>query len=154
MNKTVFDVLDQGVGYILNVYDKWEVAKVLDNKSEHFPNTLHWQYGHVLTLFESVLAYGDQNEVDVKAYNALFGYGTSPKDWEGKDVPSIDSILNNMKTLGERARKLTDDQLALKLEQPVAGSETVEELLALNALHVPLHAGKIEEMTRVLKQEA
>ncbi|MDU3266573.1 MAG: DinB family protein, partial [Staphylococcus sp.] len=30
---------------------------------------------------------------------------------------------------------------------------TLNELLVLNAFHVPLHAGKIEEMTRVLKHD-
>ena len=56
MTKTVYDVIDFGVSYIRDVYDKWDVMKVLDKDDSVFPNTLHWQYGHVLTVFEEALA--------------------------------------------------------------------------------------------------
>lgn len=29
--KTVFDVIDMGLGYLVNVYDAWKVEKVLDD---------------------------------------------------------------------------------------------------------------------------
>ncbi|HDC7695951.1 TPA: bacillithiol transferase BstA, partial [Staphylococcus aureus] len=51
----------------------------------------------------------------------------------------------------ERARKLTEDDLAIELKQPIVGCNNLEELLILNAIHIPLHAGKIEEMSRILK---
>ncbi|GAA6822025.1 bacillithiol transferase BstA [Helicobacter pylori] len=151
--KTVFDVIDMGVNYLVSVYDKWGVEEVLDNQNEVFPNTLHWQYGHVLTIFESALSLCEQNEVDVALYSSLFGYGSSPKDWNDADVPSIDEIINNIKTLPDRARNLTDVQLEQELSETIAGCNTLDELLTLNAIHIPLHAGKIEEMTRVLKSE-
>lgn len=151
--KTVFDVIDMGVNYLVSVYDKWGVEEVLDNQNEVFPNTLHWQYGHVLTIFESALSLCEQNEVDVALYSSLFGYGSSPKDWNDGDVPSIDEIINNIKTLPDRARNLTDVQLEQELSETIAGCNTLDELLTLNAIHIPLHAGKIEEMTRVLKSE-
>lgn len=151
--KTVFDVIDMGVNYLVSVYDKWGVEEVLDNQNEVFPNTLHWQYGHVLTIFESALSLFEQNEVDVALYSSLFGYGSSPKDWNDADVPSIDEIINNIKTLPDRARNLTDVQLEQELSETIAGCNTLDELLTLNAIHIPLHAGKIEEMTRVLKSE-
>ena len=53
----------------------------------------------------------------------------------------------------ERARKLTDEQLEQELTETIAGCSTLNELLVLNAIHIPLHAGKIEEMSRVLKQQ-
>ncbi|MDU9419164.1 bacillithiol transferase BstA [Staphylococcus lloydii] len=151
--KTVFDVIDMGVNYLVSVYDKWGVEEVLDNQNEVFPNTLHWQYGHVLTIFESALSLCEQNEVDVALYSSLFGYGSSPKDWNDADVPSIDEIINNIKKLPDRARNLTDVQLEQELSETIAGCNTLDELLTLNAIHIPLHAGKIEEMTRVLKSE-
>ena len=153
-NKTIYDVIETGVNYILSVYDSWDVAKVLDKENEAFPNTLHWQYGHVLTIFEEALALGKQNIVDVEKYHKLFGYGSSPKDWESQDVPTIEDIKKDLKTLPERAQKLTDEDLQQELDQPVAGFKTLDELLVLNAIHVPLHAGKIEEMTRVLKEQS
>ncbi len=153
MTKTVYDVIDFGVSYIRDVYDKWDVMKVLDKDDSVFPNTLHWQYGHVLTVFEEALAMGNQEVVDVDKYSKLFGTGTKPSDWGYDEVPSIESILNDIKTLPERATHLTDKELKKEIDQPIAGCKTLEELLVLNALHIPLHAGKIEEMTRVLKAE-
>ena len=29
--KTVFDVIDMGLGYLVNVYDTWKVEKILDD---------------------------------------------------------------------------------------------------------------------------
>jgi hypothetical protein len=151
--KTVFDVIDMGVKYIVSVYDKWGVEEVLDDQNEIFPNTLHWQYGHVLTIFESALSLSEQNVVDINLYSSLFGYGTNPKEWGDTEVPSIDEIIKNIKTLPERARNLTDVQLEQELPESIAGCNTLDELLTLNAIHIPLHSGKIEEMTRVLKSE-
>lgn len=107
----------------------------------------------MLTIFDSALSIGSQNAIDVAKYTKLFGYGSSPANWEGQDVPAIETIKDNLKTLPERARKLTDEQLSQELKQPIAGCQTLNELLVLNAFHVPLHAGKIEEMTRVLKHD-
>lgn len=152
-DKTVYDVIDIGVNHLLSVYDNWNVEHVLDKENDVFPNTLHWQFGHVLTIFDSALSIGGQNAVDVAKYTKLFGYGSSSANWEGQDVPAIETIKENLKTLPERARKLTDEQLSQELNEPVAGCQTLNELLVLNAFHVSLHAGKIEEMTRVLKHD-
>lgn len=48
--KTVFDVIDMGLGYLVNVYDTWKVEKILDDYHKPFSNTIHWQFGHVLTI--------------------------------------------------------------------------------------------------------
>ena len=66
----------------------------------------------------------------------------------GQDIPSIESIKEDLKQFQIKARQLTDEQLSQELEQPIAGCKTLNELLVLNAIHVPLHAGKIEEMAR------
>lgn len=148
--KTVFDVIDMGLGYLVNVYDTWKVEKVLNDYHQPFSNTIHWQFGHVLTIFESALAVAGKEHIDLNTYRPLFGNGSSPDEWKD-DVPSIEVILEELQTLPERARKLTEDDLAIKLQQPIAGCNTLGELLVLNAIHIPLHAGKIEEMSRVLK---
>lgn len=38
-DKTVYDVIDTGVNYLLSVYDNWNVEKVLDKENDVFPNT-------------------------------------------------------------------------------------------------------------------
>lgn len=152
-NKSVYEVIDSGINYIITGYDNWNNEQVLDDKIDAFPNTIHWQYGHVLTIFETVLSLCEQNEVDVAKYTKLFGYGSSPDKWGGADIPSVDEIFIHLKTLGERARKLTDQQLEAELTETIAGCSTLDELLVLNAIHIPIHAGKIEEMSRLLRQQ-
>lgn len=95
--KTVYDVIDTGVNYLLSVYDSWNIEDVLDKENDVFPNTLHWQFGHVLTIFDSALSMGGQNAVDIETYTKLFGYGSSPANWEGQDIPSIESIKEDLK---------------------------------------------------------
>ena len=80
-NITVYNVIELGVNNLLADYDNWNVEEVLDKETQHFPNTLHWQYGHVLTIFEQALSLGNQHVVDVEKYNKLFGYGSNPRDW-------------------------------------------------------------------------
>ncbi|CDR28482.1 bacillithiol transferase BstA [Staphylococcus schweitzeri] len=148
--KTVFDVIDTGLGYLVNVYDNWKVEMVLDAYNKPFANTIHWQFGHVLTIFESALAVAGKEDIDLNIYKPLFGNGSSPDEWND-EVPSIKVILEGLQTLPEQVRQLTEDDLAIELKQPIAGCHNLEELLVLNAIHIPLHAGKIEEMSRVLK---
>ncbi|RIL26425.1 DinB family protein, partial [Staphylococcus gallinarum] len=143
-NITVYNVIELGVNNLLADYDNWNVEEVLDKETQHFQNTLHWQYGHVLTNFEQALSLGNQHVVDVEKYNKLFGYGSNPRDWKGQDVPAINEIKQHIPTLPERAKKLTHEQLAQKLDQPIAGCKTLDELLMLIAIHVPLYTGKIE----------
>ena len=151
--KSVYDVIDMGVNYLISGYDNWSNDQVLDYKIDLFPNTIHWQYGHVLTIFESALSLYDKNTVDVEKYTRLFGYGSSPENWGDETVPKIDEILNDLQTLPERAQKISDEELQAELTETIAGCNTLDELLVLNAIHIPLHAGKIEEMSRVLKQQ-
>lgn len=151
--KSVYDVIDMGVNYLISGYDNWNNDQVLDDKIDLFPNTIHWQYGHVLTIFESALSLYDKNTVDIEQYTRLFGYGSSPENWGDETIPKIDEILNDLQTLPERAQKLSDEELQTELTETIAGCNTLDELLALNAIHIPLHAGKIEEMSRVLKQQ-
>lgn len=79
-NITVYNVIELGVNNLLADYDNWNVEEVLDKETQHFPNTLHWQYGHVLTIFEQALSLGNQHVVDVEKYNKLFGYGSTGRD--------------------------------------------------------------------------
>lgn len=150
--QTIYHVIDAGIDHLLEGYERWGVSSVLDQTDTLFPNHIHWQYGHLLTVFEFTLSMCEQNEVDIGRYNALFGYGTRPDEWGEAEIPSIEEIFEHLRTLPERARNLTGTQLDMALEEPIVGCETVGELLVLNAVHVPLHNGKIEEMTRVLKQ--
>jgi len=149
--QTALDVIDAGINKLLNDYDNWEVKSIINKHNDLFPNNLHWQYGHILTVFESIFSLINQNELDIEKYNTLFGNGTNPSNWKGQDIPEIEKIIEEIKRLPQRARELTNDQLETKLEHPIANIQTVDELLVLNAMHIPLHAGKIEEMTRVLK---
>ena len=151
-NITVYNVIELGVNNLLADYDNWNVEEVLDKETQHFPNTLHWQYGHVLTIFEQALSLGNQHVVDVEKYNKLFGYGSNPRDWKDK-MYLLSTKSNNTFKHYQNVLKINTRAVSSKLDQPIAGCNTLDELLMLNAIHVPLHTGKIEEMTRVLREK-
>lgn len=95
---------------------------------------------------------GGQNAVDIETYTKLFGYGSSPANWEGQDIPSIESIKEDLKQFQIVLVNLLMNNYHKNLNNRLLVRKTLNELLVLNAIHVPLHAGKIEEMARVLKQ--
>ncbi len=39
-------------------------------------NTIHWRFGHVLTIFESALAVAGKENIDLNIYRPLFGNGS------------------------------------------------------------------------------
>lgn len=40
--KMVFDVIEMGLGYLVNVYDIWKVEKVFDDYYKFFFNIIYW----------------------------------------------------------------------------------------------------------------
>lgn len=147
------DLIATELRYIQNIYKTWNLKTVIHAQNDIFPNTIHWQYGHVLTVFESSLCIVGKHTTDVGRYMRLFGYGTSPNNWKGQEVPDMEEILEHMGTLSERVNSLTEAELNQCLPHRVNGMVTVKDCIVMNAMHVALHAGKIEEMSRVFKQE-
>ncbi|EKU45594.1 DinB family protein [Staphylococcus massiliensis] len=155
MNKQyIFDSLKMSTDFLIKKYEKFEWEPIAELNYQHFPNNIHWQLGHILTVFELSLSFVDKNKVDIEAYNKNFGNGTKPEDWDGKEIPSVNEIVELLGTIPERLDTLTDEDLETELPEPIVGQETVRGLLILNTMHIPLHTGKIEEMARIIRAEA
>lgn len=118
-----------------------------------FNNNLHWQFGHVIANMESELVrlLGKNDDVEQR-FKKYFGTGTSPDDFDD-ETPSTDEI----KTLLDQQQKeyggLTEESLKETLPEPFMGMKTSYELAGFIILHESLHAGKIQEMKRLLENQ-
>lgn len=119
---------------------------------EGFPNSLHWQYGHIAAMGEmlSVMMFKHEDEVHQR-FNKYFGYGTSPGDFDD-DTPAIKDIkqlLNSQLDMFEN--DLTEELVNMTIEDNQFGTKDNGEFLGFFIIHEAVHLGKIEEITRVLK---
>lgn len=132
---------------------KWEVYKIADVESTYFPNTIHWQLGHILTTFENILDMVNLSDIDLANYNAYFQNGTTHKEWDVEKLPSMDDIFENLATIVERAEKTDIEIMNNELQEPIVGCITLKEVYLKLATHFSLHQGKIEEMARVITND-
>lgn len=117
---------------------------------EDLPNSLHWQLGHVLVAAEMFL-FGENGQLPVE-YNGLFGYGSRPSAWEG-DVPSVDTLVNELKSQLERIKEIPTEHFQEKLPEPILGNTTYGELVSFTAYHECTHAGQIHVIKRLLQNK-
>ncbi len=147
---------------------QWKTARsmvlhLFENTDEHlmhtipdgFPNSLHWQLGHVATMGEmlSVTVFKHEDEV-LQRFNKYFGYGTSPDNFDD-DTPTMEDIKQLLGTqLGFFEDDLTEEQLNMTMDDNQLGTKDIGEFLGYFIIHEAVHVGKMEEMIRILKQEA
>ncbi|GIO34672.1 MULTISPECIES: DinB family protein [Paenibacillus] len=117
-----------------------------------FNNNIHWQLGHLLTVTSAILfRFSGRDSVVPDDYQAFFGNGTKPADWNG-EPPAWDTLIQG---LTEQC-KLIEDTFTGKLGEPLAikdnfaKAETVGEAFAVNLGHENYHLGMINAMLRVL----
>lgn len=122
--------------------------EIFDVAPQGFRNTIHWHIGHILTVAEQFLFGQDGQLSDTCA--KLFGYGSKPADWHG-DVPSVDALVEEIKSQLERIKEIPDSRFSDKLPQPVLGQETYGELAGLAAYHEAFHYGQIHAMKKVIE---
>lgn len=118
-----------------------------------FNNNLHWQFGHVVALLETELVrlLGKDDDVG-KRFNKHFGTGTNPDDFDD-ETPSIEEIKTLLDQQQTEYNQVTEDRLKEKLTEPVMGMTASYELAGFIILHESLHAGKIQEMKRLLENQ-
>lgn len=140
--------------WLLRQYDKTD-EKLFHTIPQGFPNSLHWQFGHVAAMSEilSVTLFGHEDEV-AERFKKYFGYGTSPNDFDD-DTPRMEDIkqlLDSQLVLFEN--DLTEEQLDMTREADEGNAKDNGALMGGYIIHEALHVGKIEEMRRVLELEA
>lgn len=122
-----------------------ELAAVIP---EGFNNNIHWQVGHILKTAEFFLFFGE--ETLPENYQQFFGPGTKPAEWS-EDVPSIETLKQQLKEQLERIEQLNVEKFTDKLPKPMIGNETFGEFAAFGAFHESLHLGQIQTMKRLLQ---
>lgn len=122
-----------------------ELAAVIP---EGFNNNIHWQVGHILKTAEFFLFFGE--ETLPENYQHFFGPGTKPAEWS-EDVPSIETLKQQLKEQLERIEQLNVEKFTDKLPKPMIGNETFGEFAAFGAFHESLHLGQIQTMKRLLQ---
>lgn len=149
-NSDVFSLLKMVREDLYKSCEKLEVYKIADVENKYFPNTIHWQLGHILTTFENILDMVGLSAVDLGIYNTYFQNGTNHRNWDVEKVPSLDNIFSNLNTSVERAEKTDSEIMNKELQEPIVGCTTLKEVYLKLATHFSLHQGKIEEMARII----
>ena len=120
--------------------------EVFDTQPKGLPNTVHWQLGHILFSAELFL-FGENGQLPAQ-YNEFFGYGSKPSAWN-EDVPSVETLIEQLKSQLERIKELPTDQFDAQLPEPVLGNHTYGELVYFTAYHELTHAGQIHTLLKV-----
>ncbi|WP_411842545.1 DinB family protein [Salinicoccus sp. HZC-1] len=118
---------------------------------EGFKNNIHWQLGHVAGMMELPTAAltGSKTE-DSQRYKKYFGYGTSPDDFDD-ETPALDEIKALLEGQVPRLEDITEESLDEDLPREFMGMTKRYEQLSFMILHESLHAGKIQEMAKLIE---
>ena len=143
---------------------------IYDIQPEGFNNTIHWHLGHILTTAENFLFgqnvqfpdndifgfgfhkqfYKNPGNQLPASYNELFGFGSKPSNWS-VDVPTVDTLVEQLKNQLENIKKLPKEIFKIKLPEPILGKETYGELASLTAYHESNHIGQIHIMKKLIE---
>ncbi|WP_338448007.1 DinB family protein [Niallia oryzisoli] len=123
--------------------------ELFDVQIEGLPNTLHWQIGHILTAADNFL-FGMDKQLPFQ-YNELFGYGSKPSAWQN-EVPSVETLIEQLKTQLEKIKELPNERFNDKLLEPVLGNSTFGELASFTSFHELTHVGQVHTMKKLLEK--
>lgn len=122
--------------------------ELFDVQLPGLPNTLHWQVGHILTSAEGFL-FGAEGQLPAE-YNGLFGYGSKPSAWQS-EVPSVETLVEQLKSQLERILKIPDERFQEKLPETIIGNTTYGELASFTAYHESTHIGQVHVMRKLVE---
>ncbi|MCH1624489.1 DinB family protein [Fredinandcohnia quinoae] len=122
--------------------------EIFDIQPDGLSNTIHWQLGHILASAEGFL-FGKNGKLPSN-YKDFFGYGSKPSEW-GNDVPSVETLLEQLKEQLERIKNIPAESFQTQFPEPVLGNRTYGELVHFTAIHEATHAGQIHVMKRLVE---
>lgn len=126
-------------------------ADLADVQLEGFNNTIRWQLGHILTVAERMLFQVPIPASSLSsAYTKWFDSGSSPSDWIDQP-PSKDELVVLLKRQQERFLAIPPAQFEVRLDPPFFGFASYGECAGFVIVHESFHAGKIDEMLRVIR---
>ena len=136
--------------WILETFDKVS-EEDMTKIPEGFKNNIHWQLGHVAGMMElPTAALTDSKSDDVKRFQKYFGYGTSPEDFDD-ETPSTEEVRALLEGQVPRLEDITEESLDEDLPREFMGMTKRYEQLSFMIIHEALHAGKIQEMSKLIK---
>lgn len=153
MTKKVLQAQFKAVrGWVSKEYDETDQS-LIDIVPAGFNNNLHWQFGHVVSTMEGELVrLLGKNDADKKRLQKSFGYGTSPDNFDD-DTPSFDDLKALLDKQVEDFSFITSSALEKELDQPMLNQTNSCNLLGVFIAHEAMHAGKIQEMKRLLEAQ-
>lgn len=122
-----------------------------------FRNNIRWNLGHIPVINELVLSSMCGVGVTLPAgYAELFGNGTSPADWPGKEVPSIEDILGELRKQAAAIEAQVSGRLGEPLPSPLRIGKYGEfrnlaEVLNFLFYHEGVHVGIIKALLNVVR---
>ncbi|WP_438431814.1 DinB family protein [Gorillibacterium sp. sgz500922] len=112
-----------------------------------FSNTIRWQFGHILTVQETVVTHfaGDPPLLDPALFR-LFANGTRPADWK-QPPPPLSELYRLLEEQGEAIRRIYVPRWGEPAVKPFRRLghplHTIGELFAFSLHHEGIHVGQI-----------
>jgi len=121
--------------------------ELADAEPPGFPNTIRWQFGHILTVHETIVTHfaGDPPGLDGSIFR-LFANGTRPADWSQTPptLPELRRLLEDQCEQVCRNYAARLDDMAIKPFRRLGHSlRTLGELFTFSMHHEGIHVGQI-----------
>ncbi|MEW4369830.1 DinB family protein [Paenibacillus kandeliae] len=126
----------------------------IDIIPEDFNNNIHWQFGHIVTIADSIIyGFAGQTRRLPVEYSTFFAPNTRPSEWHG-EPPSWEDVLNVFNSQVDELREVFGSKLdeSVAVQDNFAGAKIIHDLLELNLTHEAAHSGMINAMTRLLRK--
>ncbi|MFD2831501.1 DinB family protein [Corticicoccus populi] len=137
--------------WVLKAYEDTDQS-LIDIVPAGFNNNLHWQFGHVADNIEGELVrLLEKDDSDQKRLKKYFGYGTSPDQFDD-ETPSFEEIKEILDRQVDEYGEVPEERLEGELDEAVLGNSRSDTLSAFIIAHEALHAGKIQEIKRLLEE--
>lgn len=153
MNHPISFQLNMARNWCLDIADSCP-AELADVQLEEFNNTIRWQLGHILTVAERMLFQVPFPSVSLPAaFTSWFDSGSKPSDWIDQP-PSWNELISLLKRQLQRFHTIPPERFDIRLDPPFFGFATYGECAGFVIVHESFHAGKMDEMLRVVKQRS
>ncbi|TYP73083.1 DinB family protein [Paenibacillus methanolicus] len=151
MNHPVVSQLIMARGWSLDIAELCP-ADLADVQLDAFPNTIRWQLGHILVVAERMLfSFAPHSSSLPFAFTGWFDSGTKPSDWRTRP-PMMEELIALSRRQCERFLAIAPQQFDVRLDPPHFGFASYGECGGFVVVHESFHAGKMDEMLRVIKQ--
>jgi len=120
---------------------------------EHFNNNIKWNLGHIYFANER-FAYFLRGEAMhmPEGFAELFGTGSKPADWAGKQLPSLEELLELLQGQLERIERDVEASMKDSINPYTTSTgltiSTVEEALSFCLYHEAMHFDAIKAIKR------